>query len=62
MAEEIIQRVIGDEASDDTAALRAVIASKRRQAKYQDDLKLMQYLARQGFGYDDIKQALQDKT
>jgi SOS response regulatory protein OraA/RecX len=37
-----------------------VIERKRRQTKYQDDTKLMQYLARQGFGYDDIKSALQN--
>lgn len=39
-------------------SLASVIAKKRRQSKYQDDQKLMQYLARQGFGYGDIKSAL----
>lgn len=41
------------------ATLQTVIATKRRQGKYQDDDKLMQYLARQGFNYGDIKSALQ---
>lgn len=39
-------------------SLRSVIAKKRRQTKYRDDEKLMQYLARQGFSYSDIKDAL----
>jgi len=47
---------------DDRAALQEIIARKRRQLKYRDDEKLMQYLARQGFGYDDIKSALQNSA
>jgi regulatory protein len=58
VTDTIIQEVVGSEPTDEQAALRAVIASKRRQSKYRDDLKLMQYLARQGFGYGDIKAAL----
>lgn len=53
-----IEQAIGSESRDEQTALLAVIESKRRQTKYQDDLKLMQYLARQGFNYDDIKSAL----
>jgi regulatory protein len=56
---DIIEQAIGQEASDEQTALLAVIERKRRQTKYQDDLKLMQYLARQGFSYGDIKTALQ---
>jgi regulatory protein len=37
--------------------LQQLIAKKRR--RYPDQTKFMQYLARQGFRYDDIKQALQ---
>lgn len=55
---EIIERAVGTENDDEQTALREVIARKRRQAKYQDDEKLMQYLARQGFNYGDIKEAL----
>jgi regulatory protein len=55
---DIIDRVVGNEKPAEQAALLAVIERKRRQIKYQDDQKLMQYLARQGFGYDDIKSAL----
>ena len=42
--------------NNDRSALRHIIAKK--QARYPDATKLMQYLARQGFSYDDIKVAL----
>jgi len=58
IASGIIEKVVGSDAADELAALRATIERKRRQTKYQDDKKLMQYLARQGFSYGDIKQAL----
>jgi len=58
---EIIQKVMAAvEPSDEQTSLAAIVANKRRQSKYQDDLKLMQYLARQGFNYGDIKNALQE--
>lgn len=57
--DDVIQAVVGNDRQDEQAALLTVIERKRRQAKYQDDQKLMQYLARQGFGYGDIKSALQ---
>jgi regulatory protein len=58
VADEVIQAAVGNEQPDEQTALRAIIESKRRQARYRDDLKLMQYLARQGFNYGDIKNAL----
>lgn len=58
IADDIIEQALGTEKEEERAALQAVIISKRRQTKYQDDQKLMQYLARQGFSYDDIKTAL----
>jgi regulatory protein len=60
VADEVIQSVLGDEQHDEQTALQSIIDSKRRQTKYQDNLKLMQYLARQGFNYSDIKAALQN--
>lgn len=47
------------EPNDERLALKEMITRKRRQTKYQDNDKLMQYLARQGYGYGDIKRALQ---
>ena len=42
----------------DEDSLNKLIEMKRRQTKYQDDLKLMQYLVRNGFNYSDVKKAL----
>jgi regulatory protein len=61
VAEEIIERVLAEDETDEQAVLRELIARRRKQSKYQDDLKLMQYLARQGFSYDDIKNALAEE-
>lgn len=60
IADEIIEQAVGTEAEDERAALREIMARKRRQSKYQDNEKLMQYLARQGFSYSDIKAALNE--
>ncbi|GAC1499298.1 MAG: hypothetical protein NVS1B10_01870 [Candidatus Saccharimonadales bacterium] len=55
---QIIEEVIGNDNEIEMTALHSLIKNKRRQSRYQDDLKLMQYLSRQGFNYSDIKQAL----
>lgn len=60
VAADIIEAVVGTETKDEQAALRMVIERQRRQIKYQNNEKLMQYLARQGFSYGDIKAALED--
>lgn len=54
--DEVITRALFSDTGNDQQALRELIAKKRR--RYPDEQKLMQYLARQGFRYDDIKQAL----
>lgn len=59
--EEVIQITLQAEPTDDLTALRDIVAKKRNLSKYKrDELKLMQYLARQGFGYDNIKQVLSE--
>lgn len=60
--DSVIQAVVGNESDDEQTALKEIIIRKRRQTRYQDDLKLMQYLARQGFNYSDIKSALDDNV
>lgn len=60
VAEAVIAEAIGDDPEAEQSALRSVINQKRRQARYKDDLKLMQYLARQGFNYQDIKAAVKN--
>lgn len=58
VAEEIIAQVLEEDEADERAVLRDLIAKKR--GRYPDRQKLMQYLARQGFSYDDIKSALSE--
>jgi regulatory protein len=60
VAEDIIDQVLAEDDTDEQSALRDLVAKKR--ARYPDDLKLMQYLARQGFGYDDIKDAIRSSA
>ena len=57
VAERIIDRVLQEDQTDEQTVLMRLIEKKRQ--RYVDDVKLMQYLARQGFGYDDIKSALE---
>lgn len=54
----IIESVFSQSDRSDEDELHKVIAKKRR--KYDDEQKLIAYLARQGFSYDDIKTALAD--
>ncbi len=56
----IINQVLHESERNDSDELAKLIARKR--AKYPDDQKLVQYLARQGFKYDDIKAALLDMS
>jgi regulatory protein len=59
VASDIIAQVLAEDETDESDMLRQLIVRKRQQSKYRDDeLKLMQYLARQGFGYGEIKSAL----
>lgn len=60
VADDIIQQVLSDDETDEQQVLRELIERKRKQLKYQDNLKLMQYLSRQGFSYDDIKSVIND--
>lgn len=52
----IIEQQIASGNRSDHDELQKIIEKKR--SKYPDEQKLLQYLARQGFSYDDIKQAL----
>jgi regulatory protein len=61
VADDIIEQVLAQDETDENQVLKELIKRKRKQAKYQDNLKLMQYLARQGFGYDNIKHTLAEQ-
>ncbi len=52
----IIETHLQDSERSEVDELTKMIAKKR--ARYPDDQKLMHYLARQGFSFDDIKAAL----
>lgn len=56
----IIERLLAETDRNDASELQKIIAKKR--ARYPDEQKFMQYLARQGFGYDDIKRALTEES
>ena len=59
VSDQVIDITISDAAGDELPALRALVAKKRNLSKYKaDPMKLMQYLARQGFSYGDIKAVL----
>ena len=51
-----IDIVLADVGRNDQDELAKMISKKR--AKYPDDVKLMQYLVRQGFSYDDVKRVI----
>lgn len=53
---DIIDRILENNSGDDQIALRQLIAKK--QQRYPDKTKFMQYLVRQGFSYDDVRSAL----
>jgi len=60
IAEDIIEKSLSHDQFSDEESLQKLIAIKRRQSKYQDDLKLMQYLVRNGFNYSDVKRAVKN--
>jgi regulatory protein len=52
----IVDQVLAESGRSDTEELRKVV--ERKAGKYNDPQKLIAYLARQGFSYDDIKSVL----
>lgn len=62
IADSVIQEVLSEDDTNEFGVLLSEIEKKRRQPRYQDDTRLMQYLARQGYSYDDIKRALSGST
>lgn len=54
---EIISKALGESSRNDIDELQKVIAKKR--ARYPDEQKFKQYLARQGFNFDDINRVLE---
>ncbi|HEV7454292.1 MAG TPA: RecX family transcriptional regulator [Candidatus Saccharimonadales bacterium] len=57
---DVINQVLAEDETDERTALAELI--EKKQARYPDRQKFMQYLARQGFSFDDIKSALDGNT
>ena len=56
----IIDQVLAESSRNDSDEIAKIIAKKR--SKYPEEQKLIAYLARQGFSYDEIKTALADEV
>jgi regulatory protein len=57
---DVIDQVLREDEADEQDTLRELVAKK--QARYPDRQKFMQYLARQGVGFDDIKTVLSEQS
>ena len=60
VADSVIKQILSQDETDERAVLRKLVARKREQTRYKDDLKLMQYLVRQGFSYDDVREIVSE--
>lgn len=58
VGQSVIGWALGQTERNDIDELQKIIAKKR--SRYPDEQKLMQYLARQGFSYDDIRSTLDE--
>lgn len=58
VSDDVIRQILDEDNIPDLQTLRQLVNKKRSQSRYQDPTKLMQYLARQGYNYDDIKQVV----
>lgn len=56
----IINEVLSECEISDNNTLRQLISKKRRNIRYKDDKKLINYLISQGYNYSDIIEALSD--
>lgn len=58
ISDQIISNVLNQDETNEHDVLRLVIAKKSTQTRYRDKQKLIAYLLRQGFNYEDIKQVI----
>jgi regulatory protein len=58
VADDIARQVLEEDETTDRDTLKQLVERKRKQTRYQDDQKLMQYLIRQGYSYTDVKAVL----
>ena len=57
VARDIIERVLNNSERNDEEEIKKIVAKKR--ARYSDE-KLIQYLCRQGFQYDVVKNVVEE--
>lgn len=60
VSRDLVDAVIDESERSDETEIQKVIEKKRK--RYDSEEKLIGYLARQGFSYDDIKRALADAS
>ena len=60
VSKEVTQEVLVGSERDDREEIKKVI--KRKRAKYPDDVKLIQYLCRQGFSYELSRELVQEMS
>lgn len=60
ISNQIVSKTLETDETDEKEVISELITKKRRQTRYQDDQKLIQFLIRQGFNYQDIKSVMRD--
>lgn len=56
--ESVINSALEEDETDEIQILKELVEKKRQQSRYQDDQKLIAFLLRQGFDYEQIKEVL----
>lgn len=56
--QKTVATVLQSEIINDKESLTKLVEKKRKLVRYQDDNKLIAYLLRQGFAYDDVREVL----
>jgi regulatory protein len=62
LSDEIINSSLEQANINENQNLQAVVNKKRRLSRYQDDQKLIEFLLRQGFNYDEIKTVMSEEN
>jgi regulatory protein len=61
ISRQLVDATLQERGNDELERLKILVAKKSRSSRYKNDpLKFKQYLARQGFGYQDIEEALKE--
>lgn len=59
--DDVIDLALQADETSELDVLKELVERKRSQTRYHDDNKLKQYLLRQGFKYDEIKEVMKDE-